>query len=67
MELWYKGGVDSLTVPVSSLALAVRDVGEDADFPSPMETFHPVTLLDWALFCVENICPVVGVGSCAGS
>jgi hypothetical protein len=53
----------SLTVPVSSLALAVRD---DGDFPFPMESFPPVTPLDLALFCAENICPMVGV-SCEGN
>jgi hypothetical protein len=52
MELLDMGGVDSSTVPASSLALAVRDVGEDGNFPFPLETFPPVTPLDWALFFV---------------
>jgi hypothetical protein len=39
MELLDMGGVDSSTVPASSLALAVRDVGEDGNFPFPLETF----------------------------
>jgi hypothetical protein len=58
------GGV-TLTMSVSSLALVVRDAEEDGDFPSPMETF-PCHYFGLALFCVDNICPVVGV-SCEGN
>jgi hypothetical protein len=39
--------------------LVVRDDGEEGDF------WPPITLLDWALFCVKNVCPMVGV-SCEG-
>lgn len=35
-------------------------------FPLPCGDFPAVTPLDWALFCVENICHVVGV-SCEGN
>jgi hypothetical protein len=34
-------------------------MGEEGDF------WPPITLLDWALFCVKNVCPMVGV-SCEG-
>jgi len=43
------------------LQLLIKKKKNVRNFPSLMETFPPVTPLDWALFCVENICPVVGV------
>jgi hypothetical protein len=37
-------------------------MGRKGIFPS-LRVFVPVTLLDWALYCVKNVCPVVGVSS----
>ncbi len=34
-------------------------------FSLPSRFFSPATPLDWALFCVQDICPVVGI-SCEG-
>jgi hypothetical protein len=45
--------------------LVVRDDGEHGDFPSPLAIFPPVTPLDWALYCVKDICLLVGP-LCAG-
>ena len=42
------------SVALSSV-LVVRDDGEEGDF------CPPITSLDWALFCVKNVCPRVGV------
>lgn len=50
-----------MLVGVSSSALVVRDVGEEGDFPFPLDVCPPVTPLDWALYSVKNVCPVVGV------
>jgi hypothetical protein len=35
--------------------------GDDGDFPSPLDFVPPITPLDWALFCVKDVCLVVGV------
>jgi len=48
----------------SSSTLVVRDDGEDV-VSSPLGIFPLVTPLDWGLFCVKDICPVVAL-SCEG-
>jgi hypothetical protein len=56
------------------MALMVKDKGgdqrdeedgEDGDFPSPRGFFFPCHSFGLALFCVQDICPVVGI-SCEG-
>jgi hypothetical protein len=49
----------------SLLALVVRDDGEDGNFPTS-GICPPMTPLDWALFCIKDIGPVVGL-SCEGN
>lgn len=60
-EVMHKGGVVSLTLPVSSLALVVRDDGHDGDFPLPYGDFSPCHSFGLGFFCVENICFVLRV------
>ena len=48
-----------------SSALVVRDDGKDGGFSSPKGIFPPITPLDWAIYCVKDICQL-GL-SCEGN
>ena len=48
------------------LVLVGRDDGEVGDFSTPLGIFPPVTPLEWAIFCVKDIGPVVWL-SCEGN
>ena len=37
-------------------------MGMIGDFPSPLDCFPSVIPLDWALFCVKDVCPIGGGG-----